>query len=122
MKITSFNPIYGTMNLNEAEEFFHALGFEVTHRFSQKDVEIRTLKNDAGLRIDILDSEYTRNAKVEGFFATRMNVDDLQETVDFFTNNGAKLLSPIFNEGDSRKVVIIQTKNGDVYAVIHHIK
>lgn len=43
MKITSFNPIYGTEDLDGAEAFFGKMGFKVIHRFSKDGFEVRTL-------------------------------------------------------------------------------
>lgn len=122
MKITSFNPIYGTENLDAAEAFFNGMGFKVIHRFSKEGFAVRTLENESGLRVDIMDNDYVREAKVNGFFACRMNVDDLQEAIDFFTKEGGEMITPIIREGDSRELVNIRTKNGDIYGVIHHIK
>lgn len=122
MKITSFNPIYGTENLDGAEAFFSKMGFKAIHRFSKEGFEIRTLENESGLRVDLMDSDFVRSAKVNGYFACRLNVDDLQEAIDFFTENGGEMLTPIIHEGDSRDLVNIRTKNGDIYSVIHHLK
>ncbi len=35
-------------------------------------------------------------------FACRLNVDDLQEAIDFFTKKGGEQLTPIIQETDSR--------------------
>ena len=122
MKITSFNPIYGTENLDEAEAFFSEMGFKVKHQFSKEGFEIRTLENESGLNLDIVNNDYVRAEKVNGYFSCRLNVDDLQEAIDFFTKKGGEMISPVIQEGDSRELVNIRTKNGDVYSVIHHIK
>lgn len=120
MKITSFNPIYGTEDLDGAEAFFGKMGFKVIHRFSKDGFEVRTLENASGLRMDIMNNDYVRAAKVNGFFSCRMNVDDLQEAIDFFMENGGEMVTPVIREGDSRELVNIRSKNGDLYSVIHH--
>lgn len=122
MNITSFNPIYGTTNPDEAEAFFGEMGFKVIHRFAKEGFEIRTLENESGLLLDIMDSDFVREAKISGYFACRLNVDDLQEAIDFFTKKGGEQLTPIIQEAGSRELVNIRTKNGDMYSVIHHIK
>lgn len=122
MKVTSFNPVYGTKNIDEAAAFFAGLGFKEIHKFVKEGFEIRTYENEAGLRMDIMNSDYVREADVNGFFACRLNVDDLQEAIDYFEKNGGETVSPVIHEGDSRDLVNIRTKNGDFYSVIQHIK
>lgn len=122
MKVTSFNPIYGTENIDEAVAFFKNLGFEVIHKFAKEGFEIHTLENEAGLRLDIMNNDYVRAAKINGIFATRLNVDDLHEAIEFFEQNGGETLTPIIPEANSRELVNIRTKNGDIYSVIQHLK
>lgn len=122
MKVTSFNPVYGTENIEEAAAFFAELGFGRIHSFEKEGFEIVTLENEAGLRMDIMNSDYVRSAGIDGFFANRLNVDDLDEALEFFKRNGAEQLSPVIQEADSREIVNIRTGNGDIYSVIHHLK
>lgn len=122
MKVTSFNPIYGTEKVEEAVSFFEHLGFKVIHSYGKEGFEVRTLENECGLRMEIMNSEYVRNNNVDGFFATRLNVDNLEEAMAFFNEQGAKELMPVIKEGDSREVTNYLTKNGDIYSVVHHIK
>lgn len=123
MKVTALNPIYGTERIDESAEFFSKLGFNQAHRFKQEGFEICTLKNEeSGLILDIMNSDYVREHNINGFFSCRLNVDDLQEAIDFFKDNGAEILTPVIKEGSSRELVNVKTSNGDLYSVIHHIK
>ena len=122
MKVTSLNPIYGTANVEEAVAFFNELGFTVKHSYQKDGFEVKTLENDCGLRMDIMNSDYVRNSKVNGFFATRLNVDNLEEAMAFFNKHGAKQIMPVIKEGESREVTNYLTENGDIYSVVHHIK
>lgn len=121
MKITSLNPVYGTEKTADAIEFFGKLGFEEIHSFKKEGFEVITLENENGIRVDIMNNDYVREAGINGFFANRLNVDDLEEALDFFKSEGAEQLTPVIYEADSRELANIRTKNGDIYSVIHHI-
>ena len=92
--------------INESE-YQHALSDNVGNRV-QKVAQVR--KEKAGY------NSYYMDALMYAF------VDDLQETIDFFTENGGEMVTPVIREGDSRELVNIRSKNGDLYSVIHHIK
>lgn len=122
MKVTALNPVYGTEKISDAVVFFSKLGFKEIHSFEKEGFEIITLENESGIRLDIMNNDYVREAGINGFFANRLNVDDLEEALDFFKSEGAEQVSPIIYEADSRELANVRTKNGDIYSVIHHIK
>lgn len=122
MKITAFNPLYGTENIDEAIHFFSQMGFAVKHRMKGDFLELCVLSNDAGLRIDIANSPLVQKMKLNGFFGNRINVDDLQEAIDFLTNEGGRQMSPLITENPSNEIVFFKMANGDIYGVMHHKK
>ena len=122
MKVTSFNPIIGTANLEEALEFYNGLGFKPIHHFQQDNVEFYTLENEAGLRVDILKSNYIVEQGYDGIFSLRVNVNDLDEAIAYFESKGAVAISPRIKEGESRELVNYRTTNGDIYCLIEHLK
>ena len=122
MKITSFNQIYGTEDISSALGFFEGLGFRVIHEFKKEGFELCTLENEEGLRFDIINNDYVRANKVNGFFSCRLNVSDMNEAIEYFEKNGAERVSPLIQEGPSRELINFRTKNGDIYCVIHHKK
>ncbi|MBP3891124.1 MAG: hypothetical protein J6D29_03040 [Solobacterium sp.] len=122
MKITSFNPIYGTQNIEEALRFFEGLGFTVQHSFDKEGFSLRSLENSEGLRVEVMDSDYVRENNIEGYFSTRLNVDNLDEAIAYFEKEGAKAITPVFKEAETREVINYLTKNGDLYCLVHHLK
>ena len=122
MKVTAFNPLYGTENIDEAIRFFSQMGFAVKHRIKGEFLEQCVLSNDAGLRIDLANSPLVQRMKLNGFFGNRINVDNLQEAMEFFTNAGGQQLSPVITENPSNEIVFFRTANGDIYGVMHHKK
>ena len=122
MKVTSFNPVYGTSKPEEALKFFEALGFKTIHHFKKEGFEIYTLENDKGLRLDITDSDFVRSQNINGMFATRINVDDLDEARSTLESFDGKAVSPVIEEADSREVINYLMPNGDVYSLVHHTK
>lgn len=122
MQVTSFNPIYGSNNIKEALNFFEKLGFNQIHDFSSEGFELKTLENSQGLRVDIINNDYIRENNINGYFAVRINVDDINEALDFFKENEAEQIMPLFQEGDSRILTALKTANNDIYYLIQHIK
>ena len=122
MKITSFSPLYGTENMDEALRFFSQMGFAVKHRIKGEFLELCDLSNDAGVRINIANSPLVQRMKLNGFFGNRINVDDLQEAMEFFANAGGRQMSPVITENPSNEIVFFQMANGDIYGVMHHRK
>ncbi len=122
MQVTSFNPIYGSNNIKEALMFFEKLGFNQIHDFSSEGFELKTLENSQGLRVDIINNDYVRENNINGYFAVRINVDDINEALEFFKENNAEQIMPLFQEGDSRILTALKTANNDIYYLIQHIK
>lgn len=121
MKVTAFNPIYGTAQIDEAVAFFANLGFKEIHKFQKEGFELRVLENEEGLRLDIMNNEFVRENGINQMFASRLNVDDFEEAISFFENQGAKQLMPVIDE-TSRLLTTFQTKNGDIFTIVKHVK
>lgn len=122
MKVTAFNGIFGTTDLSSATYFFSLMGFKGIHIFSSKNFDLITMENPEGLRVDIICNDYVREHNLNGFFATRINVDDINEAMTMFDNLNGKQIMPLFKEGDSRELTAYQFTNGDIYYVVHHLK
>ena len=122
MKITSFSPLYGTENVDEAVDFFSQMGFAVKHRIKGEFLELCDLSNDAGVHINIVNSPLVQKMKLNGFFGNRMNVDDLQEAMEFLAHAGGRQVSPVITENPSNEIVFFRMPNGDIYGVMHHKK
>ena len=88
MKITGFNPLITTENLEETVALFEALGFERRHTKQDLGESHSTLvrmgKDD--FRIDISGTPGVTQARTY----IRMNVDNFQEGYDFLVSKGFK--------------------------------
>ena len=118
MQVTSFYPMYGTKDVESAVAFFANFGFSVRHTIERAGLSIRVLENDAGLRMDVINSPMVPG---EGFYGIRMNVPDLSEAVAFFEAKGGTVLTPVVSHSAS-ELVYVRTQNGDIYCLSHHIK
>ena len=122
MKITSFNPLIITKDPESAVKLFEELGFEVRHR--KDDIGINKTTNvrmrDAnGFHVDI--------AKSEGEWTViRMNVDDLDEALEFLTSRGFRKArheaAKDTIDTDSSKLNIMVSPSGYIISVSQHIK
>lgn len=123
MKVTSFNPIIGTANVEEALDFYGGLGFKQIHHFEKEGFELYTLENEVGLRVDITKSDYIVKSGFDGIFSLRVNVNNLDEAIAYFEEKGAVAISPRITEANSsRELVNYKAKNGDIFCLIEHLK
>ena len=84
MKITTFNPLIVTKDPESAIALFEALGFEKKHAKEGISVNNRTnvrMKDANGFHVDVTEGE-------NEWTMIRMNVDNLEEAVEFFESRG----------------------------------
>ena len=51
-----------------------------------------------------------------------MDVDDLQEAIEFFTTAGGSQMGPVITPDPSNEIVFIKMGNGEIYGVMHQKK
>ena len=125
MKITSFNPLICTRNAEEIVKLFEELGFEKAHvkeKFNNEDVTEYRMKDANGFHVDI-SSAGDKLPIPNDVTVIRMNVDDFDEAVKFFTAKG--FFNPVEGktlDGGSSKDIILLSPSGFGIRLIHHIK
>ena len=122
MKITSFNPLIVTEDAEPVVKLFEELGFERRH--SKDGIGINNvtdirMKDANGFHVDITQGsgEWTM---------IRMNVDDLEEAVEFLEARGFHkarhaAANDTIDTGSSR-INIMVSPSGYIFAVSQHSK
>lgn len=122
MKITSFNPLIVTKDIEPVIKLFEDLGFEMRHTkqgIGINNVTDIRMKDANGFHIDISQGsgEWTM---------IRMNVDNLEEAVAFLEERGFhKARHAAANETidtGSSKINIMVSPSGYIFSVSQHIK
>ena len=122
MKITSFNPLIVTKDIESVIMFFEAIGFERHHqKKGLSDLEITgvRLKNADGFCVDVATGEFPQDRML-----IRMNVDNMEEAVELLTAHGFKR-APEFDdtvETPSSRFNIMISPSGFTFNVIQHKK
>ena len=121
MKITSFNPLIATTDAEPLISLFEELGFESRHTkegiSSNNAVNIR-MKDSSGFHLDITQGTEDR-------LMIRMNVDDLEEAVEFLEAHGfhkaRHAAAHDMIDTKSSKINIMVSPKGVILAVSQHI-
>ena len=122
MKITTFNPLIVTKDPESAIVLFEALGFEKKHAKEGISVNNRTnvrMKDANGFHVDVTEGE-------NEWTMIRMNVDNLEEAVEFFESRGFHkarhaAANDTIDTGSSR-INIMVSPSGYIFAVSQHSK
>ena len=90
MKITSFNPLICTKHAEEVVKIFEELGFETTHvkeKLNDEDITEFRMKDVNGFHVDV-SSAGDKLPMPNDQTVIRINVDDFDEAMKFFTEKG----------------------------------
>lgn len=121
MKITSFNPLIATTDAEPLISLFEELGFESRH--TKEGISINNARNirmkDAnGFHLDITQGTEER-------LMIRMNVDDLEEAVEFLEARGFHKANHAAAhdtiDTNSSKINIMVSPKGIILAVSQHM-
>ena len=125
MKITSFNPLICTRHPDEIVKMFEELGFETTHvkeKLNNEDITEFRMKDANGFHVDV-SSAGDKLPMPNDLMVIRINVDDFDEAMKFFTDKG--FFNPLENrtiDGGSSKDAILLAPSGFGIRLIQHIK
>ncbi len=125
MKITSFNPLICTRNAEDVVKLFEALGFEITHtkeNLNGEDILEYRMKDVNGNHVDV-SSAGDRMPMPNDLTVIRINVDDFDEAMKFFTDRG--FFNPLGDrtlDGGTSKDAILLSPSGFGIRLIQHIK
>ena len=125
MKITSFNPMIVTKDLESVVAIFEALGFEKSHNpigtsAVGNEYTSYRMTDQNGFHVDVSTTAAPMKQDLTGI---RMNVDDFEEAYDFLIAHG-------FNNGQngtvtdtgSAKACILFSPSGFAINLIQHIR
>ena len=122
MKITSFNPLIVTKDIEPVIALFEALGFEKRHTkegISKNNAANIRMKDSNGFHVDVTEGtgEWTM---------IRMNVDNLEEAVAFLESRGFHkarhdAAHETIDTGSSRLNIMV-SPTGTIFSVSQHIK
>ena len=121
MKITSFYPVFFAEDLEAAvKRFTEDLGFSVIHRTQVKDLEYYVLDNN-GNRIDLVHTGLPFTPFPSGFYGMRVNTDNFDEGLEYFTGQGMKQQGET-RESESSKSAVLIGRDGMRVVLFHHIR
>ena len=122
MKITGFNPLIMTTDLENTIKLFEALGFERRHTKDgldgRDDITGVRLKNADGFSVDITES---KNIK-QDMATIRMNVDDFEEARKMLEDHGFHPASDEVVSDASSKSIGMISPSGFLIGLVEHIK
>lgn len=121
MKVTDYYPIFYTEDIEaEVKRFTEYFGFVVKHRPNIEFLDYVVMENDKNRRIDIVCSHFPADSFKEGFLGMRVNVDDFDEAVSYFKEQGYEIFGTA-HETDS-SITALLTKGDGTYMVLFHHK
>lgn len=115
MKITSYYPQYVADNFDKMlKEYTEYLGFEIRHKQETENFKLYVLKHPCGHKVDLIESADLK----PGFYAIRMNVDNLEEAIDHYIVNGGVREETAF-ERFSARYALVKMPCGNINIVQH---
>ena len=122
MKITSFNPLIATTDAESTIKLFEELGFEKKHTkegISINNVTNVRMKDANGFHVDVTQGN-------EEHTMIRMNVDNLEEAVEFLEAHGfhkaRHAAAHDTMDTGSSKINVMVSSTGFIISVSEHIK
>lgn len=117
MKITSYYPQYVTNEFEKTlKEYTEVLGFEVRHKQEAENFKLYVLKHPCGHKVDLIECpDYE-----PGYFAIRMNVENLEEAIDHYIVSGGRREETAF-ERLSARYALVKMPWGNIN-IVQHIK
>lgn len=122
MKISVFNPVIITKDVEPVIQLFEELGFQQTHNKAENnDVEYSAhrMKDANGFHVDVVEVPVIPQT----YTAIRINVDNYDEAYEFFISRGfrqAKGFAP--STTASSKYAYLVSPSGFIVDLIQHIK
>ena len=121
MKVTDYVPIFYTENMEtEIKRFTEDLGFTVVHKPQIEYLEYAVLENENKRRVDLVCSHFPEDSFKEGFLGMRVNVDNFDEGVSYFENQGYSIFGEAHDTVSS--IVALLTKEDGTYIVLFQHK
>ena len=125
MKITSFNPMIVTKDIESVIALFEALGFEKRHNPTGtsavgNEYTSYRMTDGKGFHVDVSTTSAPMKQDLTGI---RMNVDDFEEAYDFLIAHGfTSGQNGTVTDTGSAKACILFSPSGFAINVIQHIR
>lgn len=118
MKITTFNPMIISKDVESIVSLFEELGFEKKHNKTGENFSANRMKDANGFHVDV-----TSAATPQDITTIRMNVDSFDEAYDLLTAQGFKIVQggKIENTGSSKSAMMV-SPSGFTIVVAEHLK
>lgn len=118
MKITTFNPMIISKDVENIVSLFEELGFEKKHNKTGENFSANRMKDANGFHIDV-----TSAATPQDITTIRMNVDSFDEAYDLLTARGFAIVQggKVENTGSSKSAMMV-SPSGFTIVVAEHIK
>ncbi len=122
MKVTSFYPMYYANDLESTlKHFTEDLGFTVRHHLQQAPGPNLYVLENNGYRVDVFNFISDEVRQKEGFYAIRINVDDIDEAINNYQSWGYKIIVPA-RSLTKTKFATMEDDNGSRVFLFQHIK
>ena len=122
MKITSFNPLILTKNVDSVMALFETMGFEKRHKktgINDKNITSVSMKDPNGFKVDVASVEKMPRDMI----AIRMNVDDFDEAYNFLLSRGfVNAQGDNFTDTGSSKATLMVSPSGFAISLAQHVK
>ena len=121
MNVTSYYPVFYAEDLEaEAKRYTEDLGFTIKHKTEVKDLQYYILENN-GNRIDLVHTTISHLPFSSGYYGIRVNVDNFEEGLTYFKNQGMTPEGEI-RETDSARSVVLIGHDGSRIILFQHMK
>ena len=118
MKITSFNPLIITKDIDKNVRLFESLGFEVAHKQNPEEgIYNFTMKDGGGHKVDIAKANVEQDMTI-----IRMNVSDFDEAFTKLKMEGFIIKGGHIVETDSAKSAMVVSPTGFAFDLCEHKK
>ncbi|MDO4940482.1 MAG: hypothetical protein Q4E33_02195 [Erysipelotrichaceae bacterium] len=120
MKITSLYPIYlADASLVDADvDALKMVGFEEKHHFTDIDgTDVHVLNTSSDTRIDVFSNKNIQDKP--GLYGLRVNVDNLDEFINFTTSIGFKKKSEIEDTETNRSIYMKSASGLKIWFIEH---
>ena len=118
MKITSFNPLIITNDIDRNVRLFETLGFGIAHKQNpEKGIYNFTMKNADGFKVDIAKADVEQDTTI-----IRMNVPDFDEALTKLKMEGFIIKGGHVVETESSKSAMVVSPSGFAFDLCQHKK
>ena len=122
MKVTDYYPVFYASDVEaEVKRLEEVFGFTVIHNPAIENVEYYVLENEHKRRIDLVYPHFPLGSFSDGYWGMRVNVDNFEEGVAYFKEQGYSILGQVIEDGP-KTLALLAKNDGTFLAIFHHNK